>query len=179
MKNTIGIAASSAAPAMTSPTARHPRCCATTASTGKNTSWPVALAAVSTPVTVPRRLTNQRAATVAATTSPIIPVPTPTPMPHVRISASGVVMRDVATVETTMIPRPKRIVLRIPIFCINAAANGPISPKSAMLIATATEIVAVVQPMSRSMGAMSTPGADRMPAEIKSTQNDSATMNQP
>ena len=40
------------------------------ASTGRKTSWPVALAAVSTPVTRPRRATNQRLATVAARTWP-------------------------------------------------------------------------------------------------------------
>lgn len=52
---------------------------------GKKTSWPVALPAVSTPDTRPRRVTNQVSETVAAKTRAIEPVPAPIITPHVSM----------------------------------------------------------------------------------------------
>jgi hypothetical protein len=88
-------------------------------------------------------------------------------------------MREVAALESAMMPRPTRIVLRTPIRAISAAANGPISPNSTMLIATAREIVDAGQPMSASIGSMSTPGVDRIPAATISTRNVIPTITQP
>ena len=171
MKSAMGTATTIAAPASTYPTERHPACTAMTARAGRKTSWPVALAAVRRPTTVPRFSTNHRVATVAATTMPIKPTPSPTPTPHVSISSSGEAIREAATVATVMMPSPISIVRRTPIVCISAAANGPSTPKSAMLIATASEMVAAVQPMSASSGSISTPGAERTPAAKMSTRN--------
>ena len=56
---------------------------------GKKINCPVAEAAVSPPITNPRRLTNHLFATVAAKTSAIEPVPTPTITPHVAINCHG------------------------------------------------------------------------------------------
>ena len=46
-------------------------------STGRNTSWPVELAALNTPMTTPRWRTNQRLATIAPKTRASEPVPMP------------------------------------------------------------------------------------------------------
>ena len=58
------------------------------------------------------------------------------------------------------------------------AANGPIRPKSAMLIATASEMAARLQPNSASSGTISTPGVARMPAVISSTMKVTAAITQ-
>ena len=66
--------------------ARQPRCSTRLASSGRNTSWPVALAADSAPSTRPRRSSNQRVATIAASTIEVTPVPVPTSTPHSSVS---------------------------------------------------------------------------------------------
>ena len=55
-----------------------------TASTGKNTSWPLALDALRSPVTRPRRCSNQRLATIAASGIAMAPVLDPITRPHSR-----------------------------------------------------------------------------------------------
>ena len=65
-------------------TLTQPNDVASHASTGRNTSWPLALLAVSMPTTRPRRATNQRLAMVAATPKPVAPAPRPTSTPQVR-----------------------------------------------------------------------------------------------
>ena len=59
-------------------------------------SWPVALPAVSTPVTSPRLRTNQRPATVATKASAIDPVPSPTSTPQSSTSCQLAVMKTVS-----------------------------------------------------------------------------------
>ncbi len=88
-------------------------------------------------------------------------------------------MNDVAVVATTQTPRPINIVRRTPIDCMSAAVNGPISPNSTMLIATANEIVAADQCMSVSIGSISTPGVERIPAAESIVRNPSATATYP
>ena len=56
------------------------------------------------------------------------------------------------------------------------AANGPSRPKSAMLTATAAEMLTRVHPNSSSSGTISTPGVARIPAVISSTTNVAAAM---
>src|SRR5258708_7077561 len=87
---------SSAAPATTSADARHPKFTASHASAGRKISCPVAPAAVKAPSTRPRRWTNQRFATMAASTVAIEPVPTPTTTPHSRSSCHGWCMKTVS-----------------------------------------------------------------------------------
>ena len=58
-------------------------------SPGRKINCPAAPAAVKPPITIPRRLTNQRLATVAANTNAIEPVPTPTMTPHVATNCQG------------------------------------------------------------------------------------------
>ena len=79
----------SALSAMVMPTERQPWCFASEARTGRNTSCPLALAAVSVPVTMPRCFTNQREATVEANTVAMQPEPVPTTTPHSRNSCHG------------------------------------------------------------------------------------------
>ena len=56
---------------------------------GRNTSWPVELAALNTPMTTPRWRTNQRLATIAPKTRASDPVPMPTAKPHSSQSCHG------------------------------------------------------------------------------------------
>ena len=67
------------------------------ASTGKNTSCPVAFAADRMPSTRPRRLSNQRLAMMAASTIDVTPVPVPTSTPQSRVNCHWVCMRVNAT----------------------------------------------------------------------------------
>ncbi|MNW05236.1 hypothetical protein D3C71_2014540 [compost metagenome] len=62
------------------------------ASNGRKTSWPVALLAVISPTTSPRRLSNQRVATVAPSTSAVMPVPTPSTTPQIATRCQSSVM---------------------------------------------------------------------------------------
>ena len=72
------------------------------ASSGRNTNCPVATLAVRMPTTRPRRAVNQRAATVAPSTSAVMPVPIPTTTPHSSISCQTFVMASEAPA-----PRPR------------------------------------------------------------------------
>src|SRR5262249_49768308 len=74
---------------------RQRRPTASEASPGRNTSCPAAPAAVSIPVTSPRRATNHRLATVVASTPAIAPVPVPTTTPQSRSSCHGARMNGV------------------------------------------------------------------------------------
>ena len=71
---------------------------------------------------------------------------------------------------------PTAIVRRNPNRSKMPAANGPISPNSPMFTAMASEIVAVLQPNSRSNGAISIVGDERTAADaINSTKASAAT----
>ncbi len=106
----------------------QPTLTAMLASTGRKTSWPVAVLAVNTPMTTPRRSTNQRLTTVAARTSASVPLPSPTSRPQVSTSCQGVVMSDVAATLADSNASAAITTRRTPKYCISAAANGPISP---------------------------------------------------
>ena len=66
------------------------------ATIGRNTSWPVAEPAVSTPLTRPRRATNHRLVMVATSAIDIDPVPTPTRTPQSITSCQASVMNTVS-----------------------------------------------------------------------------------
>src|ERR1700742_673643 len=82
----------SAAAATISDAHRQPCLVVTSATMRRKISCPVALAAVSTPVTRPRRASNQRVATVATKPIEIEPVPMPTSTPHSSTSCQLAVM---------------------------------------------------------------------------------------
>ena len=71
------------------PTQRQPTPVASRLSSGKKINCPVAVAAVSMPVTTPRFSTNHRVATVAANTVAMHPDPRPTTIPQSAISCHG------------------------------------------------------------------------------------------
>ena len=83
-------------PATSSDADRQPYCSESQAISGRNTSWPAAPPAVSTPITRPRRRTNQRLAMVAAKTSAIDPVPSPISTPQVSTSCQPAVTKTVS-----------------------------------------------------------------------------------
>jgi len=133
------------------------------ASRGRKTSCPVALAAVSTPMTRPRLVTNQRPATVAASTLAIAPVPRPTTPPHSTTSCHGAVMTTVSAEPAAHRQSATSTTRRTPYRSIAAAAKGPVRPNSTRLTLTASEMVARDQPKSSSSGTISTPGVERNP----------------
>jgi hypothetical protein len=171
-------ATASAAAAVPRAAGRQPHLSSTTATTGRNTSCPVAPAAVSTPDTSPRRTTNQRPVTVATSDIAIDPVPRPTSTPQHRISCQLAVMNTVSPLPTATTSSAETTTRRMPNRSIRAAANGAVSPYSARLIATAAEIVDSDQPNSSCSGSMSTPGTARKAAAPMSARKVTAATHQ-
>ena len=155
---------------------RHPWRSTTRASSGRKISCPVAFAAESAPSTTPRRATNQRVATTAARTIDVTPVPVPTQMPHSSVICHWFCIRVLSATDTASSAMAARTRRRRPQRFMADAANGPISPNSAMLMATAAEIAARLQPNSASSGTISTPGVALMPAVTMSTTKVTAAM---
>ena len=81
---------------------------------GRKTSCPVALLAVSSPVTSPRRLTNQRFAITAASVTPIAPVASPFATPQRRSSCQGAAICVVRVELTAIVASAITITRRIP-----------------------------------------------------------------
>ena len=109
-------------------TAFHERLSASQASSGRNTSWPAADPAVSTPVTSPRRATNQRVVTVATNASAIDPVPRPTRTPQHSTSCQLAVIHTVSPLPMDTSVSALATTVRIPKRSISAAANGAVRP---------------------------------------------------
>lgn len=127
---------------------RQPYWVVTAATTGRKTSCPVALAAVSTPVTRPRRCANQRVAMVATNPIEIDPVPTPTSTPHSSTSCQLAVIK-VLTAEPVAISSSDTVSTgRTPNRSMSAAANGAVSPYNIMLTDIASPTVPCDQPNS-------------------------------
>ena len=138
-----------AAPATTSAAVRQPRRSTSCASSGRNTSCPVAFAAESAPSTsaAPRvepargddrgehHRGDARAGADAA-------------RPRAASSATGCCICVVSATETASSATAPATRRRSPQRSIADAANGPISPNSAMLMATAAEMTARLQPNS-------------------------------
>ena len=160
-----------AAPATTNAAVRHPLVSMTLARNGRNTSCPVAFAADSAPRTTPRRSSNHRVATTAASTIDVTPVPAPTSTPQHSTSCHSVrICVDIAT-DAARRAMAHRTTLFSPQRSITDAANGPMRPKRAMLTATAPEMTARLQPNSLSSGTKKRPGVARTPAVMSSTAN--------
>ncbi len=83
---------------------------------------------MSTPVTSPRCLTNQRPVMVATNASAIDPVPRPTRTPHSRTSCQLAVMNTVSPLPHATSSSARLTTRRTPKRVINAAANGAVSP---------------------------------------------------
>src|SRR4051812_20964938 len=113
------------------------------------------------PDTSPRRATNQRPVTVATSDSAIEPVPRPTSRPHSSTSCQLAVMNTVSPLPVAVISSATTTTRRMPKRSMSAAANGAVSPYSAMFTATAAEMVDTDQPNSACSGSISTPGTAR------------------
>ena len=118
----------SAAIAITSDAVRQPEVTARFAMSGRKISWPVAPAAVRTPVTTPRLRTNHRVATVAAKLIAIEPVPAPISTPQQRISCQLALMKTVPAAPTAMTNNAVAETRRMPNRSISAAAKGAKRP---------------------------------------------------
>jgi hypothetical protein len=127
-------------------------------------SCPVALLAVSTPITVPRLVSNHRLTMMAPRTTPTLPLPRPTSNPQVRSNCHGLVIKHDRPAARPMSPSAATSVRRRPKRSMNAAAKGPIKPYKTILTPIAAEMVAGDQPNSRSSGTMNIVGAERTPA---------------
>ena len=88
----------------------------------------MAVLAVSIPTTSPRRSWNQRAATVAPSTSATMPVPSPIRTPQSATSCQSWVMKSDASTPPDTMPIAATTTARTPNRLMNAAANGAIRP---------------------------------------------------
>ena len=141
----------------------------TVASGVRKINCPVAFAADNIPMTSPRRASNQRVATTAASTIAVTPVPAPTTTPHNRKNChSADICDDNATAPAISASAPSTT-RRRPHRSITDAANGPIKPNSAMLTAIEAEISVRLHPNSASSGTMKSPGVARTPEVISMT----------
>ena len=114
-RNSTTMGTTASAPmAIVTPTHRQPTPSARRDSSGRKTSCPLAVAAVSAPVTRPRRATNQRLATVEANTVAMQPEPTPTTTPQSRNSCHGSVICVVPRAPSEMIVRAMTVTRRRP-----------------------------------------------------------------
>jgi hypothetical protein len=125
--STTGTTAS-AQPLIVSDAARQPSDCTTCEITGRKISCPVALAAVRTPETRPRRATNHRPTTVATSAIAIDRVPSPTITPHSVTSCHDAVMKTVRPLPAATISKAIATTRRTPKRSMSAAANGPTRP---------------------------------------------------
>jgi hypothetical protein len=105
---------------------------------------------------------------VAPSTSVVTPVPSPTAMPQLKMSCHGLVISVLAATLTARTASASMTVRRMPTRCISAAANGPISPKRAILIEMASEMVVALQPKASWSGTSSTLGVARIPTPASS-----------
>src|SRR5579883_1693093 len=160
-------------------TQRQPKWVATAASSGRKTSWPVAVLAAKSPMTNPRLLTNQRLAIVALSTCAMQPVPIPTNRPQVRISCQGAVMNELDATAMTSSDSANSTVARTPKVCIAAPANGPMQPNRSKLSDIATEMVARSQPNASCRGTIKTPGVARTPADASRVTKTNPTTTHP
>ncbi len=144
--------------------ARQPQRSVTLARNGRNTNCPVALLAVSMPITRPRRSENQRVATVAPRTSAVMPVPRPTTIPQNSIRCHTALIIIVPMMPSTISVTAKITTGRTPKRLMKAAANGPIRPNSISRIASAMEMSAFDHPNSCCSGSRITPDAPIAPA---------------
>jgi hypothetical protein len=158
--------------------ARHPRASTITASSGRNTSCPVAQAAPRMPRTSPRRATNQRFATIAPKTSATEPRRRADDQPHSTDSCQGAFITVVSRQPAAMSSSAPTAVRRTPTRSSSAAANGAATPYTSRLSDTAIDVSVRVQPRSVSMGTSSTPRLDRNAAEASSTRKVTAATSQ-
>jgi hypothetical protein len=150
---------------------RQPQASVIAASAGRKIRLPVAVDAVRTPVTSPRRSTNQRFAIIAASGIATAPVARPLTTPQSKSSCHVAFMKTVR-LEPALTPSSAPIVTRrTPKRSTSPAENGPPRPKKIRLIETAKPIVARLQPNSSWSGTISTPGVERNPAAVISVTN--------
>jgi hypothetical protein len=107
---------------------RQPQCVTIVARIGRKISCPVALDAVSTPVTSPRRSTNQRFAMIAASGTDTAPVANPLTTPQRMSSCHGAVIRTVRLEPAETQSNAPIVIRRSPNRSTNAAENGPPKP---------------------------------------------------
>ena len=114
---------------------------------------------------------NQRFTTAAPSVIEVAPVAPPTSTPQIStICQAALILQESAT-PPAKIASALNTVRRIPKRCMAAAANGPINPNSARLIASASEMVVRVQPKLRSSGTIMTLGVARIPAVTSMIRN--------
>ncbi len=118
----------SATPVTISAAVRHPCASVMVERTGRKTRLPVAPPAVSTPVTRPRCLTNQRPVIVATKPSASEPVPSPTSTPQQSMSCQLAFIQMVRPEPSATRPSAAAATRRMPNLAISAAANGAVRP---------------------------------------------------
>jgi hypothetical protein len=131
-RSTMSSAAIGTSAALTSETARttgrQPPCSARAAMTGRKTRAPVAVEALSRPITRPRLLENQRFTTAAPSTEATAPDPIPESTPQVAMYCQGSRIMRLSAVDALITTRPASRVRLMPSVCMSAAAKGPTRP---------------------------------------------------
>ena len=125
--STRGTSARQARPTV-SATGFHAPPSASHAISGRKTSAPVAVLAVSIPIISPCRLANQRLTIAAPSTLATAPLPIPDSRPQVSRYCHGACIHRLPIVAAAISTSPPSIVRRMPSVIISAAANGPTSP---------------------------------------------------
>ncbi len=131
----------------------------------------MALAATSAPVTRPRLATNQRLATVAASTVAMQPVPSPTRTPQHSTSCHLVWTRAANPDPLATRSNATGTTRRNPNLTSSAAAKGPISPNSKTFTDTAKPMSPLLHPNSSCNGSIKTAGDARNPAARSKMNN--------
>ena len=96
-------------------------------------------------------------------------MPVPTQTPQSSVICHWCCMRVVSATEMASNATAPATRRRSPQRCMADAANGPIRPNSAMLIATAAEMTVRLQPNSCSSGTIRSAGVARTPAVMRRT----------
>lgn len=141
---------------------------------GKKTSCPVAVLDVRIPMTNPFRSLNQRLVITTPSTADVNPVPIPIISPHNRENAQVVFIHPESPAPIANNVSAYTMTRLIPYSSIMAAAKGQQSPYKARLIANGKVVLIRSHPNAFSKGRISTPGAERTPADTKSVKNTTA-----
>ncbi len=119
-------------------------------------------------MTSPRRSTNHRVATTAASGDDRQPVAAPMTTPQSSVSCQSALMPIVAAVPAAVREGAPTTTRRTPNRSISAAEKGAISPKSTRLIEIASETWSTRHPNSSSSGSIRIVGVARTPDAISS-----------
>ena len=147
---------------------RHPHASVSHIASGTTRSWPAATAPPTIPIASPRRVSNQRAATAAATPIDALPAPTAMMIPTVAYSCQSETISAAPRAPTPRRTPEAARTTRPPQRSASRPTRGPAAPLNTNDSEATRESAVRSQPNSASMGLMKTPKALRTPEAAKS-----------